>query len=237
LHRKLTFYDVQSHHVDFTPYLSLKTDQAFMRLSADGIGVDYRRYMVGFGVMPGYVHDFGDNQKGTTLVGFQRKLFYPFAKDGDPISLDPSENRDANNFLIGYTYVWNAPQQGRVLSQVLQTNGASLSASYFFDVEKAGGNNWSYFGHHATLSFSYPVWDRVQLTAVADQNRQVYRNINTFYNIKRNDVLTTLSPSLEWKPEMGGILKLNYSYMRSISSISVYDYRRSIITASFEGGF
>jgi len=238
LHRQITFYDVQAHHLEFTPYLNLGADQAFLRLSGDAVGVDYRRYMGGFGLMPGYVHDFGDNQKGTALLAYQRKVFFPFAKDGDALSLAAAENRDANNYLIGYTYTWNAPQKGMPLKHALQTEGSSLTASYMFDVEKAGGSNWSYFGHHGTLAFAYPVWERVMLTAVADQYRQIYRHINTSYNKRRSDVLTTLSPSLEWKPEIvGGSLKLNYSFMRSTSNIAVYDYRRSVVTASFERAF
>jgi len=218
-HNRLTFFDVQVHHIDVTPYISMEKDQAFLRVSADAIGVDYRRYMSGFGLMPGYVYDFGNNHRGTIMAGFQRKMFY--WKD-----VDGNDNRDANNYQIGYTHAWNLPQID-----------SSLSASYVYDTEEAGGRNWRYYGHHGTLSIAYPVWDRFMLSAMADQYRQTYRNVNSFYGIRRNDILSTLSPTLEWKPPIGGTVKLNYSYTQSKSSISIYAYRREVFSASYTGEF
>lgn len=226
MHSKLSFYDVQTHHIEFTPYLMHGPDQSFMVVNLDSIGVDYRRYMLGFGVMPGYVHDFAYNQQVVLLAGYQRKIFFwPDASTAD--------NRDASNSQIGLTYIWNVPQAG-VFGRTFQEEGRNLSATYVIDREKADGMNWSYIGQRLSLSGNYPVRDGVHLNLAADHYRQRYQNINTFYGVHRYDMSTTLSSVLEWKPVQRASLKASYSFTRVLSNISVYDYRRNLGSLSFE---
>lgn len=229
LHRQLNFFDVMAHHVDSTFYMLLGKDQATLTLNLDGVGVDYRRYLLDFGVMPGFSHDFGDNQRGTFMLGYQRKVFFWPDASG-------SDNRDANNYQFGYTYTWNAPQPG-LFENVLAKDGSSLSVNYTVDIEKAGGNNWSYVGHHVTLSGQYPLNDQLKLILLADQYRQLYRHINTYYGVRRHDNTTVLSPSLEWKLLPWASLKASYAFTRALSNIAIYDYRRSLATLSIEGRY
>ncbi|MDQ6966470.1 MAG: tetratricopeptide repeat protein, partial [Mariprofundaceae bacterium] len=192
MHRYLNFFDVQSHHVDFTPYMKLGNGNAFMRVSADALGVDYRRYLLSFGAMGGYIMDFDGHQQGMLQAGYLRKIFF------QPPS-SAAENQDGHNYHAGYTHSWMSGQTLGLLEHLLASDGSQLDVSYAMDIENTRGSNWSYIGHHFKSILNKPVQRNLWFTLSGDYYRQVYRGKHTAFGIARKDRTIVLSPALEWR--------------------------------------
>jgi len=230
LHSKLTFFDVQSNHVDVTPYMKMRNGTGFLRLSGDFFSVDYRRYLASFSAMPGYIVEYGNHQEGMLQLGYARKVYF------QPTTIQ-GENRNANNLSFGYTHSLLPGYSGTFLGGMLKNEGSRLDVSYAFDVEKASGANWGYFGHHFKASLIEPLLNNFWFTLSADHYRQDYRHKHVSFGIKRKDFLTILAPTLEWRFNDHINVKVEGSFTRAKSNISVFDYRRNVVTGSLSGVF
>ena len=231
MHRYLNFFDVQSHHVDFTPYMKLANGNAFLRVSGDALGVDYRRYLLSFGAMGGYIMDFDGHQQGMVQAGYLRKIFL------QPPS-SAAENQDGHNYHVGYTHSWMSGQTLGLLEPLLASEGSQLDLSYAVDIENTRGSNWSYVGHHFKSILSKPFPRNLWFTLSGDYYRQVYRGKHTAFGIARKDRTMVLSPALEWRGGWyGSTFSLQTSLTNAHSNIAVFGYRRAVTTISVQGGF
>jgi len=231
MHRYLNFFDVQSHHVDFTPYMKLGSGNAFMRVSADALGVDYRRYLLSFGAMGGYIMDFDGHQQGMVQAGYLRKIFFQPPSSG-------AESQDGHNYHAGYTHSWMSGQRLALLDKLLASDGSQLDLSYAMDIENTRGSNWSYVGHHFKSILTEPLQRNLWFALSGDYYRQVYRGKHTAFGIARKDRTLALSPALEWRDAwLGSTFSLQTSITHAHSNIAVFDYRRSVTSISVQGGF
>jgi len=137
-----------------------------------------------------------------------------------------SENRDALNYMIGFTHFFR-----------FQADRHFIKLGYQFDYEAAKGDNWSYLGHRFLVGGQYTLpWWGIRLRYDLDAHLRDYGNLNTLYPvacapcIHRSDKelthLFSISKDLPWN------VTLSAEYLRdqNISNLAVYDYTRNVIS-------
>jgi hypothetical protein len=66
---------------------------------------------------------------------------------------------------------------------------------------------------------------------------QNYRNVHTFYGVKREDKTYTAMAGFTWDFHKYVTLNAQYNYIRADSNIDLYDYDRHLCTVGVEFKF
>lgn len=138
----------------------------------------------------------------------------------------PDENRDSND--LGGSFGWY---------YFFDKNRGFINARYGLNKEETKGNNWDYVGNRATValllpsSMILPTFDKANLTISGDALFENFLNTNSIYFVQRRDQVYTVSALAAYKFYKDSEIRLQYTYVRDNSNISVYMYTRMIYSA------
>jgi len=170
----------------------------------------------------------------TTVLGrFQDKEYH-----AEPAQ-DPAENRDAQNWMAGFTHVFRFSQDRHY-----------IRIGYQFDYENAEGRNYAYTGNRILVGGQYTLpWGTTRLKYDFDLHQRGYLHANTLLptvnpstrkrqDLEQNHVwrieqvlARNLGPaSIGCTPTAPCPLTLSAEYQRTVaeSNLAVYDYNRNV---------
>ena len=142
---------------------------------------------------------------------------------GPPI---PQEDRTSN--YLGGSLAWYV---------FFDKNRGFFNARYGLNREWTMGSNWNYIGNRLTAvlllpsSLILPKFDRANLTISGDTNFQNYTRSNSVFGVYRKDQIYTLSALATYKFYKDSEIRLQYTYVKDDSNVSVYTYTRNIYSA------
>lgn len=175
----------------------------------------------------------------TTILGrFQAKEFTASASGGIP-----DEDRDAKNYMAGFTHVFRFAQDRHY-----------IRLGYQFDYEDADGRNYTYAGNRFLAGGQYTLpWGTTRLKYDFDLHQRNYQNKNTLlpainpnsrkrWDLEQNHVFRieqvlaqNLGPnSIGCAPTAPCPLTLAAELLRTVadSNLAVYDYVRNVWSLS-----
>jgi tetratricopeptide (TPR) repeat protein len=138
----------------------------------------------------------------------------------------PAENRNADLYsgLVGYIFLF-AGNQGM------------FNLRYEFTREETDGINWRNNGNRLNADLLVPVGRKTTLTLSGEGLWQNYINVNTYYNVKRDDSIYTGIATLTHNLVSGLFLHVQVLYTRALSNIALYDYSRTVTSTMLEYRF
>jgi len=150
----------------------------------------------------------------TNLSVFQYAFQVKEFKDKPIVAED---NRDAVNHEAGFTHF-------------LRFNDAKhyIKAGYFYDREYTEGANWDYYGNKLITGFQYTFPMGIRLNADYEFKMTRYKNINVYFDKKREDTERSLNTVLSKDLGKGWSVSLEYLRRRNSSNIDLYDYRKNL---------
>lgn len=210
-HKDLDHMDVQAHSLLLMPSVDINKGKVLLLGGYDYYLLDNDKYLKTITLKPSWVFST-ENGKGINLfVGVSYKDFLqtPGSK---------AEERDGTNVNGGF---------GILLP--FNADRSYLKIDYTFDSEDTDGDNWDYSGHRGGALLSHPLAPATKFTLAGSYYQQDYKNKNTnsILGEKREDKISAVDATLTYSYK-GVDLKLQYSYSKASSNITVYDYSRSI---------
>ena len=160
------------------------------------------------------------NHMTTGLLRFQDKTFF---READLTSRFPALERDAVNWMGGFTHAFRF-QEDRHL----------ISAGYQYDVENAVGNDFSYSGHRLLVGGLYTLpWGQIRLRYDYQVHWRDYRNPNVTFPqpsgaIRRDDTEQIHFARIEKPLPNNFTVSLQYQRIQNDSNLAVYDYTQNV---------
>ncbi|MEO8340151.1 MAG: hypothetical protein ABI604_10610, partial [Nitrospirota bacterium] len=161
------------------------------------------------------------NHMTTGVFRFQDKTFY---RDADVTTRFPGDQRDALNWMGGFTHAFRF-QEDRHL----------LSVGYQYDVEDAQGNNFSYSGNRLLLGGLYTLpWGQTRLRYDYQVHWRGYRSPNTTFPISspgttvRDDTEQIHFARIEKPLPNNFTVSLQYQRIQNDSNLAVYAFTQNI---------
>lgn len=161
------------------------------------------------------------NHMTTGVLRFQDKTFY---RDADTTLRFPGDQRDALNWMGGFTHTLR-----------FQGDRHLLSAGYQYDIEDATGTNFSYSGHRLLLGALYTLpWGQTRLRYDYQVHWRGYRSLNTTFpasspgTIKRDDTEQIHFARFEKPLPYNFTVSLQYQRIQNDSNLAVYAYTQNI---------
>lgn len=160
-------------------------------------------------------------QMTTALFRFQDKTFF---REPDPSGRFSSLQRDAMNWMGGFTHTFRF-QEDRHL----------LSLGYQYDVEDAVGSDFSYAGHRLLVGglYTFP-WGGTRLRYDYHVHWRDYRSLNLTFpqlatgTIRRDDTEQIHFARLEQPLPYNFVVSFQYQRIQNDSNLAVYDYTQNI---------
>jgi tetratricopeptide (TPR) repeat protein len=157
----------------------------------------------------------------TGVFRFQDKTFY---RDADLTTRFPADQRDAMNWMGGFTHAFR-----------FQGDRHFLSVGYQYDVEDAQGSNFSYSGNRLLLGGLYTLpWGQTRLRYDYQVHWRGYRSLNTTFpvsspgTIVRDDTEQIHFASLEKPLPYNFTVSLQYQRIQNDSNLAVYAYTQNM---------
>ena len=160
------------------------------------------------------------NHMTTGLLRFQDKTFF---READLTSRFPALERDAVNWMGGFTHAFRF-QEDRHL----------LSVGYQYDVENAVGNDFSYSGHRLLVGGLYTLpWGQIRLRYDYQVHWRDYRNPNVTFPqasgaIRRDDTEQIHFARIEKPLPYNLTVSLQYQRIQNDSNVAVFDYTQNV---------
>lgn len=160
-------------------------------------------------------------QMTTALFRFQNKTFFG---DPDPTGRFSGLQRDAQNWMGGFTHTFRF-QEDRQL----------LSLGYQYDVEDATGSDFSYAGHRLLAGglYTFP-WGGTRFRYDYQVHWRGYRSANLAFpqgalgTIRRDDTEQIHFARLEQPLPYNFVVSVQYQRIQNDSNLAVYDYTQNI---------
>ena len=178
----------------------------------------YKKYVGSISAGPLYRMLAAENQILEFFAGYSSIDYF------DP-PLDPAEERDSDRLNTYMSWVW------------IFKKDAFFNLKYEFTNDDAEGSNWVNQGHDITLALTRPLIEKLSLQLSGEMFLQNYRNIHTFFDVKREDTTYVGSVGLTYALMKELNLVLQYTYSRVDSNLAIYDYDRSVYSAGLEFRF
>ncbi len=162
----------------------------------------------------------------TGVFRFQDKTFF---READLTTRFPAAQRDAMNWMWGFTHTLR-----------LQEDRHFLSIGYQYDVEDATGSDFSYAGHRLLVGgvFSMPwqptPWGATRLRYDYQVHWRGYRSLNATFpqfalnTIRRDDTEQLHFVRLEQPLPYNFMVSFQYQRIQNDSNLAVYDYTQNI---------
>ena len=164
------------------------------------------------------------NNLTTALFRFQKKEFF---REGDFTNRFPAAERDALNWMAGFTHFLR-----------FQRDRHFLSAGYQYDVEDAKGSDFSYSGHRLLLGGLYTLpWGETRLRYDYQVHWRDYRSVNATFplftpgTVTRDDTEQVHFARIEKPLPFNLIFSLQYQRIQNRSNIAVYNYIQNQFSA------
>lgn len=156
------------------------------------------------------------------------------AKDfRSPLTADlPEESRDATNHLVGFTHFF-----------LLAGGKHYIKVGYQYDAEVADGRDYTYHGHKAIAGFQVTLPGEVRLFINYEFHRRIYPERNALaalfnssgvaggpFNENRRDADHSYLAVLSKELPKGFTVSLDYFGERNLSSFSLFDFNRNVIS-------
>ena len=161
------------------------------------------------------------NHMTTGVFRFQDKTFY---RDADVTTRFPADQRDALNWMGGFTHAFRF-QEDRHL----------LSVGYQYDVEDAQGSNFSYSGNRLLLGGLYTLpWGQTRLRYDYQVHWRDYRSPNTTFptlspgTTVRDDTEQIHFARIEKPLPNNFTVSLQYQRIQNDSNLAVYAFTQNI---------
>ncbi|HOP85039.1 MAG TPA: tetratricopeptide repeat protein [Syntrophorhabdaceae bacterium] len=205
------------------------------------------RYLEQYGITPTARFMVTKNSVGEVSFGIAKKRYFETPLHPEPFTSDENRNAFVWNTGLGWTYFFKGGK-------------GIFSLKYTFNKEEADGRNWSIdYENRFSLTFLYPLYDfikrPIKFLASADASFTQYKFENATFNMKRRNDTYNLSASLIYEGLFANIFKGRqsqdfmsdllkntdligqYTYIRDKCNISIYDYKRELITLGLEYKF
>jgi hypothetical protein len=166
-----------------------------------------------------YVFTPAEGQQAHVSLRFQQKDFLSL------VTL-PDEDRDSTEAAMGISWYWLFAQQK-----------GFVNARYEINREDATGNNWSYLGNRINAGMLYPAGSSLKLSLGIEAYLQAYANVNTSFNVKRQDTTMTITAQALYTLTQYVDAHLQYVYMKDDSNIDVYAFSKNIVGAGLIARF
>jgi len=205
------------------------------------------RYLEQYGITPTARFMVTKNSVGEFSFGIAKKRYFETPLHPEPITSDENRNAVIYNTSLGWSYFF---KEGKGL----------FSLKYTLGKEEADGRNWSIdYENRFSMTFLYPLVDfinkPIKFLASADAAFTQYKFENATFNMKRRNDTYNLSGGFIYEGFMNNLFKrkekegfvselfkntdliLQYTYIRDKCNISIYDYKRELITLGLEYKF
>jgi tetratricopeptide (TPR) repeat protein len=157
----------------------------------------------------------------TGLFRFQDKTFY---RDADATQRFPGDQRDALNWMGGFTHTMR-----------FQDDRHLLSVGYQYDVEDAKGSNFSYSGNRLLLGALYTLpWGDTRLRYDYTVHWRDYRSFNSTFpstapgTIRRDDTEQIHFARVEKPLPHNFTVSFQYQRIQNDSNLAVYAYTQNV---------
>ena len=216
---KNEFYNYNGGSITIMPGYNFRRSVLTMPISYSHVWLEGNEYMGILSLHPTYNILLADGHIGQVGVGYTNRemLNTPFNSD---------EDRDGKLYSAsaGYFYTFS-------------NNKGILGIRYEFTRDSAAGINWSNNGNRITLSAIIPISSRIELALTGDAFLQNYKNIHTFFDIKRKDKTYSASCNISFELIKNLNIYAKYKHTKADSNIAVYDYKRNIYSFGIEYKF
>ncbi len=216
-HFSLNSHDLITNTVSLNPLYSMNKATVSFPLSYSHIWLDQKQYMGLFSFRPSLQALVSPGNIIQMSAGYSRH-------DMVKPPVDPDEDRDADIYTASAGYIRPFNQGSYVFNMI-----------YEFSRQKTSGKNWENRGHRFTAGLLSPFFrSDLKLILSGDIFLQDYDNVNTIFDIKRQDRLYTGTANLRWEAGKRFTMNFQYSHTTADSNIFVYDYSRNIVTLGME---
>ena len=211
---KMRDMDVQDHIVslDFSKRAQMGSMYYDFRLNYayDYLLSNYYYLLQRHTIRPSFI--LLENQANMTVFQYAFQV-----KEFKEKPLFPEDNRDAVNHEAGFIHF-------------LRFNDAKhhIKAGYFYDREYTEGSNFDYSGNKFVTGFQYTFPKGIRLNADYEYKMSRYKNINIYFDKKREDTERSLNTVVSKDIGKGWIVSLEYLRRRNSSNIDLYDYRKNL---------
>ncbi|MCM8788300.1 MAG: surface lipoprotein assembly modifier [Candidatus Omnitrophica bacterium] len=224
-------YDMITHSIDLIPGYNFKNGAITFPSSYYHISLNGDQYMSLMYFMPTINLQFKPSHIFQLSTGYGRRDLLKYIS-----GFDPDEDRDSNQFLVIFGYIYPFKEGKGVFYTRYQ---------YIYDDSE--GRNWESDAQKISSGVIYPLLNRLTVNIAADYTWQDYKNIHTLSGMgvpgfpvnrtKRKDVIYNLSAGLVY--EISSFLNLNagYTYTRNDSNFQIYEYKRGLYSVMFSFNF
>ena len=229
---KIFSQDTVSHTFSIMPSYNTETGVTSLLLSYNYLEVDYIKYKQSFTVSPSYTFIIKGNNLGQVFFKYRKDEFnFEYNKRKFGAYLNKAEDRDASYFALGVGYIYTFKKGNGLFNVRLEG-----------DINDADGPNWDYTGAKVSSGLLYPFIDnKFRANIFAEVYRQNYSNVHSIYKrIPRNtrkDDNYTVQTSLTYNIMKPLDISVGYAYMKTLSNIDVYEFKKNLYTVSLEYRF
>lgn len=216
-HFSLHTHDIQNHSLSLVPSYSFNNGTLSFPLTYSHLWLRQQQYLGLLTFKPALQLMVAPGHIIQASAGYSKQeMIQP--------SLDPDEDRDSAIYTAsaGYIHPFN---QGRNLFNLI----------YEFSKQDTDGRNWENIGHRVSTGLILPFFrNDLNLILSGDAFFQDFDNVSTVFNLKRHDRVYTGSANLRWEINKMVSMNFQYSHTMADSNITVYDYKRNMVTVGME---
>jgi len=143
----------------------------------------------------------------------------------DKPSLTPVDSRDADAFNASISWIW------------LFKADSFFNLKYQFVDKNSEGANFQHKGHRVSANLAIPLKEKVKLQLSGQLFAKEYDNMNTWYDVVRDDTTINMSGGLVWDFYKNANIVAQYTRIKNDSNIVIYDYKRNLYTVGLEYRF
>jgi len=180
----------------------------------------------------GYKFEYIHFDKDT--YGFSHKGFAKVnLKESENYSIDGIYEFKENHYRDTETYTTNSDRKGHQhiygIKQNFERDELKGDIHYYYDVNNAKEDAWSYTGDNVGAVVGYRVMEPLVIKVSADFTRRKHREEYPVFDEKRVDEMQRYSLKIHYAVTDRIVVTLSESYTRNDSNLADYDYRRNII--------
>lgn len=215
----LSFYDTVVNSFSIQPNRYTDNSVLSFPVTYSHSIVDSRGYLHNPTLGTTYNHIYNNENMGQVFLryGYKNYLFTPSTDD---------ENRDANTFDTGLGWF-----------RFFDKRNGFYSFRYAYNQEWTKGDNWDYSGNRLSATALIPIEDLFKITLSGSTYFQDFKNVHTVFGESRDDIVYTASTMLNYELNDSTELRLQYTYVRDDSNLSVFDYVRNIYSTGVQFKF
>jgi len=148
--------------------------------------------------------------------GYTKKYYYN-------ASLTPAEDRDGKSINGSFGWMF-----------FFKDGNGLLSGRFTYTDEDTSGSNWAYKEQKFSISFIYPLSEKLKFQFSSEAAFTKYKFENLTFNMTRRDDTYMGALGLIYTLFKNTDLTAQYNYTRDKSNIGIYDYEREVFSIGME---